>query len=169
MAKNKARHILQASLIVVGEGAHDKAFLSHMKELYDSRETNQKVKIESADGGSPRDIINATISKTKIAEYNRRYILMDSDISISASDYALATEKKITLLLSEPLCLEGMLLDVLGQKTPLTSQDCKGKLHPHLAGHPAIKQSYCVKFPKPVLDATSKQTIVKLRKVLSNT
>ena len=167
MAK-KIRHLVKTSLIIVGEGAHDKAFLDHMKELYDGRETNQSVKIASADGGSPKDIIEVVIKKSKNADYDKRYVLMDSDIPLSDKEYKLAKDNKITLLLSEPLCLEGMLLDVLGQKSASTSQACKDKLHPLLAGKPTEKQSYRVKFSKPVLDTTTKQTIVTLRNVLAN-
>lgn len=167
MAK-KTRHIVKTSLIIVGEGAHDQAFLCHMKELYDGRETNQSVKIESADGGSPKDIIDVAIKKSKIAAYDKQYVLMDSDIPISNEEQSRAKKKKIIILFSEPICLEGMLLDVLGQKTPSTNQACKDKLHPLLTGKPTEKQSYRVKFPKPVLDTTTKQTIVNLRNVLAN-
>jgi len=47
------RKVKLSSLIVVGEGPHDKAFINHMKDLYDNRTSGQKVKVESADGGSP--------------------------------------------------------------------------------------------------------------------
>ncbi len=167
MAK-KIRHIVKTSLIIVGEGAHDHAFLSHMKDLYHNGMTNQSVKIEAADGGSPKDVIKVVIKKSKNADYDKRYVLMDSDIPLSDKEYKLAKDNKITLLLSEPLCLEGMLLDVLGQKAASTSQACKDKLHPQLAGKPTEKQSYRVKFPKPVLDTTTKQTIVDLRKLMTN-
>jgi len=48
----KKKHLKLASLIIVGEGPHDKAFLLHMKDLYDSRNTglcciNQKMPLRS--------------------------------------------------------------------------------------------------------------------------
>jgi hypothetical protein len=167
MAK-KIRRVVKTSLIIVGEGAHDQAFLNHMKELYHNGMANQNVKIEAANGGSPADIIKVLIKKLKIADYDKSYVLMDTDIPLSDKDYKLAKDNKITMLLSEPLCLEGMLLEVLGQKAALTSQACKDKLHPQLAGKPTEKQSYRIKFPKPVLDITTKQTIVDLRKLIAN-
>jgi len=167
MAK-KTRHVVKTSLIIVGEGAHDHAFLSHMKDLYHNGMTNQSVKIEPADGGSPKDIIDVAIKKSKIADYDKRYVLMDSDIPVSTEERLHAKKKKIVLLFSEPICLEGMLLEVLGEKAPATNKACKDKLHPQLAGKPTEKQSYRVKFPKPVLDTTMKQTIVDLRKLIAN-
>ena len=63
MAK-KARRTLLSTLIIVGEGIHEKTFLSYLKSLY-SANTNQKVKVDSADGGSPEDIVRTAVKKSK--------------------------------------------------------------------------------------------------------
>ncbi len=167
MSKRKVRSQEVAALIVVGEGPHDEAFINHMKELYDSRESGQKVKVESADGGSPRDIINYVVKKKHIA-YDTKIILMDSDISLTDQNRKTAQKNGIIIVQSTPLCLEGMLLDVLGQKIPDSSQACKNKLHPKLSGPPTAKSSYGILFPKAVLDATPKAQIVDLKKYISN-
>jgi hypothetical protein len=112
----KTRHIKKTTLIIVAEGAHDKAFLDHMKSLYDHRDSGQKVTINSADGGSPHDVIKTAIKKTSHAAYDQKYIFMDSDVAIKQQDLSLAKRNNIIVLLSEPLCLEGMLLDILGQR-----------------------------------------------------
>lgn len=46
-----------ASLLIAGEGAYDKAFIEHLKDIYDHRATGQTVKIISADGGSQEQLI----------------------------------------------------------------------------------------------------------------
>ena len=167
MKKRRGRRTQLATLIVVGEGPHDQAFINHMKELYDHRETGQKVKVESADGGSPQDIIRYVVKKKHI-DYDRRVILMDSDIPLQPQDEVEARKSKITIIQSTPHCLEGMLLDILGEKSPVNSQACKARLHPRLNGSPAAKESYASLFPKPVLDRTPKQQIVELRTIISN-
>jgi hypothetical protein len=53
----KNRRVKLASLIVVGERPHDKAFINHIKDNYARRALDQTVKVELADGGSPRDIL----------------------------------------------------------------------------------------------------------------
>lgn len=138
-----------------------------MKSLYDRRDSGQKIKVESADGGSPRDIINYVVKKKHIA-YDRKVILMDSDIPLPSPDLKNAEKNSITIIQSTPLCLEGMLLDVLGDKIPRTSQSCKTKLHPRLSGPPTEKGSYAELFSKPVLDTTPKQQIVDLKVFMSN-
>lgn len=171
MAKSKKtaqRHTKKTTLIIVGEGLHEKAFLAHMKELYDRRDSGQTIKLDTANGGSPHDIIKATIKKVSHRSYDRKFILMDSDVAIVPKDLQLARNKGIQVLLSEPFCLEGMLLDILSLSVPDNAIDCKKKLHPLLDGSPTLPQSYASQFPKPVLDAAEKQTIADLRLVLSN-
>lgn len=164
----KPRHVQKTTLIIVGEGAHDKAFLEHMKGVYDTRESGQKIKIDSADGGSPHDVIKTAIKKTSHTAYDQKYILMDSDVAIKQQDLSIARRNNIIILLSEPLCLEGMLLDVLQQWIPETAELCKKSLHPQLVGHPTDAKSYRVLFPQLVLDESTKQTIIDLRTLLKN-
>lgn len=168
MARNKKiRHINLASLLVVGEGIHDKAFLNHMKDCYDDRETGQVIKVKSSDGGSPRNIIMSA-KKNKEAAYDKRYVLMDSDVPIPQQDWEYAKKHKIEVILSTPVCLEGMLLEVIGIKAGDCGDSCKAKLQPYLGGCPTLKTSYQKSFPKQVLDKTKKEPVIELRILLSN-
>ncbi len=155
------------TLLIVGEGIHDKAFLGHMKGLYDGRETGQVIKLASSDGGSPRDILKSA-QKQKEAAYDKRYVLMDSDVAISQQDRAFAEKNKVEIIQSEPICLEGMLLTVLGVPNGNTGQSCKSKLRPYMGGCPTKKESYQRSFPKPVLDDTRCAPITKLKKLMQN-
>ena len=151
MAKRTLCKVKLTTLIIVGEGPHDKAFLNHMKSLYDDRTTGQKVKIDSADGGSPADIINTIIRKFRNTEFDKRYILLDSDIPIKQQDRERAKKAKIELIESTPVCIEGMLLEVIGHRVPRTNQACKGALHPQLSGKPTTAKSYTTLFTKELL------------------
>jgi len=167
MAK-KNRKVKLSSLIVVGEGPHDKAFINHMKDIYDHRTSGQKVKVESADGGSPRDILKSAV-KNKHADYDRKYVLMDSDVAISQQDRDYARKHKIEIIQSEPWCLEGMLLGAIGERVPDGNEACKRKLHPMLSGLPTNKSSYGSLFTKAIIDGSEKEQLVRLRDLLSNT
>ena len=166
MAKKQRRSLL-STLIIVGEGAHEKAFLSHLKSLY-SANTGQKVKIESADGGSPQDIVRTAVKKSRHIDYDRKFILMDSDIAVDDTTIKMAKDNNITIILSEPLCLEGMLLDFLGASVPDTSKKCKSLLHPKLDGNPADKSSYTRLIDKDSLESSDKEQIILLLKILQN-
>ncbi len=158
------------TLLIMGEGAHERAFLQHLKLLYDNRENGQKLTIDAASGGSPIEIIDETIRKSNHAGYDRKLILLDTDVKIRQQDRDKAKKNKIELIISTPVCLEGMLLDILGINVPesLASASCKSRLHARLAGLPTSSASYAELFTKPILDASAKEQIVKLKKIISN-
>lgn len=163
----KIKKVVVSTLIIVGEGACEKAFLSHLKQLF-SNNTNQKVKVDSADGGSPYDIVNTTVKKTKHIAYDKKYILMDSDIVIDEKTKKLAKDNNIHIIESIPLCLEGMLLDVLGQRIPSTPIQCKNILHPQLSGSPTDKDSYGALFTMNVLENSDVVSIKEIVAVMKN-
>lgn len=165
----KPRKIKLATLLIVGEGVHEKAFLQHMKSLYDS-ENDQAVKVDAASGGSPIEIIDETIRKYNHADYSRKAIVLDADIPIRQQDRDKARKNKIELIVSQPVCLEGMLLDILGQKVPEFSSaaECKKRLHALLDGEPTKPKSYEKSFPKEILDSVNREQIVRLRNLICN-
>lgn len=167
----KRIHVQLTTLLVVGEGLAEKAFLNHMKSLYDHRNSGQTITIHAADGGSPGSIIKDTQRKYKHSHYDRSYILLDEDIEITNQDRKTAKRLKIELIISSPLCLEGMLLDVLNQPIPgnANATTCKNLLHPQLSGKYTDRHSYAELLPREILDETTKEQIVKLRQALSNT
>ena len=80
MAKKRSiKKVQLATLIVVGEGPCDKAFLAYMKSLYDVKETGQKVKLDAADGGNPSIMLKDMDRKYKHADYDKRVLFIDSD------------------------------------------------------------------------------------------
>ena len=94
MPQKSIRRVKLASLIVVGEGLHEEAFLGHLKDLFDHRESNQTVKIESGDGGSPYDVLRYVARKKHVA-YDRQYVLLDSDVGIKPTDRVFAKNNNI--------------------------------------------------------------------------
>lgn len=64
MARKKRRPV-RKTLIIVGEGITDCAFLKHMQHLYDNSQ-NWKMTVKAGDGGSPYDVIHATSKRSDI-------------------------------------------------------------------------------------------------------
>ncbi|WP_201582867.1 hypothetical protein [Psychrobacter jeotgali] len=168
MAKRKVRVMNKTTLLIMGEGEHDKAFLKHMRGVYYNRSSGVKITLDFSSGGSPHDIIKDTVKKSKHTDYDKRFILMDEDIAIKQQDYDIAHKESIVILQSAPVCLEGMLLTILGEYTASisTAQKCKSLLHPKLSGNPIEPKSYYPLFEKQVLDDTNHTTIQELRKLL---
>lgn len=169
MAKKRQHKVKLATLLIVGEGPIDEAFIRHMKSLYDGPNTGQKLKVTSADGGSPSDIINTTQRKYRHAAYDKCFILLDEDVIISQQDRDKARKANIGLIISTPICLEGMLLNILDRPVPTKNATaCKKVLHPQLSGDPTRPESYDKLFPKPVLQNTPVKQILQLRKLIEN-
>lgn len=168
MAKRKPRPVNKTTLLVMGEGEHDKAFLSHMKGIYHERRSGSKITLDFSSGGSPHDIIKDTVKRSRHVDYDQKFILMDSDVPVKQPDIKAAYDSGISILYSKPLCLEGMLLSILAQRIPSTAQKCKSVLHPQLSNNPALPKSYDPLLAQPVLDETDHTTIVKLRSLLGN-
>ena len=49
------RNLMRSTLLVVGKGADDRAFVTHMKQLYCTRDSGISVKAEAGDGGDLRE------------------------------------------------------------------------------------------------------------------
>lgn len=166
--RRNPRYVKKSTLLVVGEGPSDKAFLNHLKEIY-CHNTYQKVTVEAEDGGSPDVMVHNVIRKHQHQAFDRKVLLLDEDIHITDAIWAKAHKGKLELIISTPTCLEGMLLEVLGYQVGIIeSHHCKSHLHPMLSGPETKRESYRELFPKTVIDSCSKEQIVRLRQLLKN-
>ncbi len=166
MAKRRvAQH---TTLLVIGEGADDQAFINHMKGLYCPRGCGRSAKIEAGDGGSPGNIITTAIRAFKGVDYDRRFLVLDSDIPPSAAEVKQARSAGYQIILWSPQCLEGALLEVLGERVGEheTSQGLKARLHPRLAGAHTAVAAYAPLFPQAVLDVATNGSVVAVRRLL---
>ena len=166
--RKRLRPMLHSTLLVVGEGADDRAFISHMKQLFCPRGSGLSVKVESGDGGSAGNIITNAIRSYRDSGYDKRLLLLDADLPPSDADHKRAVAAGYEIILWQPQCLEGALLETLGDRVRghETSQQLKARLHPRLAGKHTDAASYAVLFPREVLDAAANHSIVALRTLL---
>mgnify|MGYP001581243660 CR=1 FL=1 len=113
------------SVFAFGEGETDGEFLKHIRSTY-GRNTGVKTSIDNGNGKTPKVIIEQAI-KLSTNSFNRRFILLDTDIVWSDSVKKLAKINKIELIGATP-CLEGFLLSLLNPKMNiniLNSKKCK--------------------------------------------
>lgn len=156
------------TLLIVGEGSIDEAFINHMKFIFDSRNNGQKVTIDSGDGGSPHQVIRSTLRKHQHKDFNKMVVLLDSDVPIEEKTINLATKKGVELIISTPHCLDCMLLEVLGRNAGENCTICKRELHDLLGGKPTAKESYQSLFTAEILETCENPQIVRLKHLLKN-
>lgn len=157
----------KTTILIVGEGPTEKAFLQYLKELYVARDYDCAVKIECGSGGSPRCVVQKAIRLRGSRAYDKCYVLFDADRPLE-TDYKLSDRMnkraRIEILKATP-CIEGLLLAILKHpgfsQESAASDDCKRDFH---AGYISEdkkmdKRSYAGKFSKAMLDSQRTQII----------
>jgi len=126
-------------LILWGEGHTEQLFLELFKQEFCQELAEKQVTVGNGNGGSPGSILEA-LDKRVLSLGDPKtpaLVLLDEDKSLD--DEARAVLKKytnengecsITVLYSKPQCLEGLLLDLLGD-LPLKGPQSSEKLKEH--------------------------------------
>lgn len=163
MAKNKKKlHVNKTTLIVV-EGYSDRAFVEHIKGMYIYRGCGVSIKIKNAKGKGSNNVVRHAIASQQ--GFDRCAALYDTDVSLLTTHKKSAQRKNIELIESSP-CLEGLLLDILGQHVPHDSSACKAALRPQLAGQDATNPNSYSIFTKNLLD-TERVRVLAIDQILT--
>ena len=139
------------TVLLVGEGKTECAFLGHIKSLYISRGCGVSAKIRNAHGKGPDHVVDYAIRLRRNAAYNRVTVLLDTHLEMSAAMQKRAKSKKIQIIGSTP-CIEGLLLKILDKPVPVTCAECKIRVNDTLPTPLTNPDNYEVDFPKGVLE-----------------
>jgi len=162
-----SRIVRRTTLLVVGEGPSDKAFLDHMKVCLNIRELGRSVTVEAGDGGSPGNVINNSIRKNSSKEFDKKVVILDSDVQITRRDRTLADQNDYDILQWSPVCLEWSLLEVLSERVGNeTCRALKNRLERLVAGKLTDKKSYEKRFTCKVLEETQQSSVRDVRDIL---
>lgn len=166
MASRNNKRTVRKTLLIVGEGPDEKAFLGQLKSLYSKRFCREisllqseslystdspKITLISANEKGPENIIGEAIAHKRNHGYDKTVVLLDTDIEWKEKIIKQARKKEIVLVGSEP-CLEGLLLKILDKSVPDKSRNCKIQLQNMLPGKSTETRSYASLFPKELLD-----------------
>lgn len=127
MAKKRKVIEQRRTILVVGEGSTEVAFLKYLRGLYCSGKRGPKVTIKNAHGKGPENIVDYTQRCQRNAMYDRAISFLDTDIPWSQKLKKTAKSAKIELIGNSP-CIEGRFLLLLGHVVPKTSDECKNHL-----------------------------------------
>lgn len=155
----------KTTVLIVGEGATEKAFLDHLKSHYVTRGCGVSVTTRNAHGKGPENVVDVAIRNSKGADYTIVAALMDTDLPWSPSLRKSARSKKICLVGASP-CGDGLLLRILGDHVPAESAQCKEKLIERLGSKPVLPDVYRRDFTKALLDG-QRGAIESLDKLLN--
>lgn len=159
---------VQPTLLIVGEGRHEEAFLKHVKKLFAPRGCNLKVTIKQAGGKGAQHVVDWTRRQVANTAYDTVAALLDTDTDWTVTVEKIAKQKKITLLKSD-ICLEAMLLRALGQIPVGDAQSLKKQFAPYVSNDATCPDNYSRYFGKDKLLAMRnvEPTIDSLLKLFS--
>lgn len=143
---------IQRTLLIVGEGFHEEAFLNHVKRLYAPRGCGLKVSIKNAHGKGAQHVIKWTCRQIANADYDAVAALLDTDTDWNAATEKLARTKKIYVLKSEP-CFEAMMLRLLGVTAIGDAKTLKRQFAPYVNNDATQRNHYETNFGSACLQA----------------
>lgn len=132
------------TLLIVGEGETEVAFLTHLKALYAPRGCNLIVRVICAHGKGAKHVVEVAIRYSQNAAFDCVAALLDADTDWTAKVRRRAEEHRIRLLLSRPR-IEAMLLRALGRKTGHGKDEQKRRLA-RVVKDPLVAESYAAVF-----------------------
>jgi hypothetical protein len=159
----------QRTLLIVGEGADEVAFLNHVKQLYVPRGCGLSVKIKNAQGKGAKHVIEWTGRQMADVAYDTVAALLDTDTDWSPTVEKLAKKKKIQVLISEP-CFEALMLRVLAKNPNGDAQALKKQFAPFVNNDATLSQNYAKHFSPERLQArrSHESTIDTLLKLIDS-
>lgn len=126
---------MHTTILVVCEGLTEKIFVEYIRGIYS--EGKAKVRVISADGKGPDNVIKHAMTIFKQDGYNHCCALLDLDLPWPPKLVKAAKAKKIVLIGSNP-CIEGLFLDILSNKVPIDSLNCKHQFNTKKIGDNSI-------------------------------
>lgn len=105
----------KTTILIVGEGPTEKAFLQYLKDMYITREMDIAVKVECGSGGSPRSVVEKAVRLKGSRAYDKCFVLVDSDLPFEPDgelEKRMRRKPHIEMLNATP-CIEGLLLAIL--------------------------------------------------------
>lgn len=165
MSKSRAQ---KQTLLLVGEGYDEEAFLKYLKSQLIGRNAGLEVKIKNAKGKGAKHVIEWTIRQAKNADYDKVAALLDTDTDWTPTAKKQAKSKKIVVLESDP-CFEAMLLRLLGVMPEIDSKKLKKQFEPCVNGASGLPENYGINFHPDFLKSRRhlEKTIDELLKLLN--
>jgi len=148
--KRHAR-VARRTLLVVGEGYAEVAFLKHIRDLYTCGGAGCSMAIANARGKGAQHVVAYAVRTARATAHDQVAALLDSDTDWNEKVEAVARIKKISVLLCQP-CLEGPLLHIHGVALDRSTAEHKKDFRDRFGGdaHDAGLLEKC--FPKELLD-----------------
>lgn len=152
MATKRAPRKLYDTLLLVGEGESEEAFLNHVKALYAPRGCGLSVKVICARGKGAAHVVDTAIRQSRHFDYDTVATLLDTDTDWGPDVAQRAAEHGIHVLMSEP-CFEAMMLRAIKRPAEGSADALKKRFVQHVNGDALEPRNYGATFGDEALRA----------------
>lgn len=142
---------VRRTLLLVGEGLAEEAFLRHLRALYVER-GSKVVTVKNAKGKGGGHVLDYTLRQRKAAAFDEAAALLDTDHDWDDAKRAQARKAGITVFEATP-CLEALLLAIAGQRPPGVTAACKREFAQRFGHEAHVAAVYTAHFARPALEA----------------
>jgi len=138
------------TLLLVGEGETEVAFLSHVKALYAPRGCGLAIKVFCARGKGAAHVVDVAIRQRLNAAYDTVAVLLDTDTDWGPAVAKRANDHGIEVLRSEPM-FEAMMLRVHRQRSTGRAEELKRRFARLVNGDGLDQRNYSTHFGDDIL------------------
>jgi hypothetical protein len=156
MSKANKSRPQKTTLLLVGEGYDEEAFLRYLKSQLIDREAILEIKIKNARGKGAKHVIEWTIRQAKNADFDAVAALLDTDTDWTPAVKKMAKSANITVLESNP-CFEAMLLRLIGKTPEIETKKLKKQFADYVNGAANVQENYAEYFNPTVLVSKREQ------------
>lgn len=164
-ARNMIIRVVRQTVLIVGEGYAEEAFLKHLRSLYTSRAEGRSLTVRNARGKGAASVVSETGRIARRLPHSFVASLFDADTDLDGAVAQEARKKKIVPVSCNP-CIEAVLLRMHGDAEERDSAGHK-KAFEQRFGVPAHDaRVYPKHFPRELLDAV-RSTCPQLNELLT--
>ena len=139
------------TLLLVGEGSTEVAFLRHVSRIYAPRGCGLRVTIKDAHGKGAKHVVEWTIRQRGIAGFDKVAVLLDTDQDWTSTVARRARSAGIQVLQSVPL-FEAMMLRLVRQNDIGDARALKARFAPYVGHNPLDPGSYAMHYGRTCLE-----------------
>jgi len=149
--KQRSLRTVRRTVLIVGEGYAEEAFLRHIRALYTSKQQGFRMEIGNARGKAAGHVVDHALKLRARAQYDMVAALLDTDADWTAVVRERAIAGEIMVLPSSP-CLEALLLAVIGHGREGNTRSQKTRFLQHFGGEAHEENVIARQLTRPVLD-----------------
>lgn len=158
MARRPPPRPVRRTLLLVGEGLAEEAFLRHLKAVYVER-GSKAVTVRNAKGKGGGHVLDYTVRQCRAADFDEAAALLDTDHDWGEARRAQARRAGIAIFEAAP-CLEALLLTIAGHHPPNATAACKRDFAQRFGHEAHAAALYPLHFAARVLDAARQRVPV---------